>query len=170
LIHTVVSKFLEEGIPIDKLALRPILSVLRDQRPGLVQHKDQYQFCYQVIRYAISGGIQRELADLGETGQRLLIWKDCDRIRSQNAEGEDGKTGELVGKPAELPKSDGKTIECLKPPESIKSLETVGKGVETAKSTEQGVSAPKAETGKVNEQVLIKITEQGSPKKKEGQN
>jgi len=108
MIHTVVSKFLEEGISIDKLMLRPILSALRDQRPGLVQHKDQYQFCYQVIRYVISGGIHRELANLGETGQRLLLWKRDLQCQNGNIEkGCEESELKLAEKGRKAPKPEG---------------------------------------------------------------
>jgi len=55
LIHTCVSRLLEDNTPPSNLDLQPILSQMREQRPGLVQQKEQYMFCYKLIQFAIDG-------------------------------------------------------------------------------------------------------------------
>jgi len=56
LIDTVIKKIKEEGgNGIDSLDLKPILSSMRDQRPGFVQQKIQYYFCYQSVMQSITG-------------------------------------------------------------------------------------------------------------------
>jgi len=55
-IDTVIKKFKEEGVRnLDALDLQPILSCMRDQRPGFVQQKVQYYFCYQAVIQAFGG-------------------------------------------------------------------------------------------------------------------
>jgi len=55
LIHTCMSKMQEEGTSVDNLGLQPILSEMRTQRPGLVQKKDQYIFCYRALNHVALG-------------------------------------------------------------------------------------------------------------------
>jgi len=56
LIDTVIKKFKEDGVNnTESLDLMPILSNMRDQRPGFVQQKTQYYFCYQSITQSVTG-------------------------------------------------------------------------------------------------------------------
>jgi protein tyrosine phosphatase len=56
IIDTIIKKYREEeGLSIDSLDLQPILSNMRDQRPGFVQQKIQYYFCYQAVRQSLTG-------------------------------------------------------------------------------------------------------------------
>jgi protein tyrosine phosphatase len=56
LIDTVIKKIKEDGgTGLDSLDLQPILSTMRDQRPGFVQQKSQYYFCYQSVLQSITG-------------------------------------------------------------------------------------------------------------------
>jgi len=56
LIDTVIKKYREDGVhSIETLDLQPILSNMRDQRPGFVQQKIQYYFCYQSIIQSLTG-------------------------------------------------------------------------------------------------------------------
>jgi len=55
-IDTVLKKFREEGHNskiLDNLSLKPILSSIRQQRPGMITQKEQYIFCYDAIAFAI---------------------------------------------------------------------------------------------------------------------
>uniref|UniRef100_A0A6B2L7Q4 Protein-tyrosine-phosphatase n=1 Tax=Arcella intermedia TaxID=1963864 RepID=A0A6B2L7Q4_9EUKA len=55
-IDSVIKKFKEENTTeVDELDLQPIVSTMRNQRPGFVQQKAQYLFCYQTISLAITG-------------------------------------------------------------------------------------------------------------------
>jgi protein tyrosine phosphatase len=55
-VHSVSQKLREEGIDsMEDLSLQPILSRMRDQRPGFVQQRAQYMFCYKAIFKKITG-------------------------------------------------------------------------------------------------------------------
>eukprot|EP01125_Pyxidicula_operculata_P004207 TRINITY_DN161_c0_g1_i2.p1 TRINITY_DN161_c0_g1~~TRINITY_DN161_c0_g1_i2.p1 ORF type:complete len:255 (+),score=28.81 TRINITY_DN161_c0_g1_i2:395-1159(+) len=54
-IDSVIKKLKEEGEDdTESLKLQPILSKMRQQRPGFVQQKAQYIFCYNAIKHAIT--------------------------------------------------------------------------------------------------------------------
>jgi len=56
-IHSVIKKYKGKNSH-EKIILQPFLSDMREQRPGLVQQKAQYTFCYQAVELALNGTLE----------------------------------------------------------------------------------------------------------------
>eukprot|EP01126_Amoeba_proteus_P035074 TRINITY_DN3526_c0_g1_i17.p1 TRINITY_DN3526_c0_g1~~TRINITY_DN3526_c0_g1_i17.p1 ORF type:complete len:221 (-),score=60.72 TRINITY_DN3526_c0_g1_i17:460-1122(-) len=60
LIHSLLCEFQEDGREnleekLDHLSLQPLLTIMRNQRPGFIQQQCQYLFCYRAVRLALLG-------------------------------------------------------------------------------------------------------------------
>jgi len=85
-IDTVIKKLREDNCPrdVENLDLQPILSNMRNQRPGLVQQKAQYIFCYKAIKYAITGEIDEPASQEVEQSSKKKKGEDEKEQPSKN--------------------------------------------------------------------------------------
>jgi len=80
LIDTVIKKYREEGVnSIESLDLQPILSTMRDQRPGFVQQKIQYYFCYQSVIQSLTG----ERISIDDISLKIVPQQDQSLLKSK---------------------------------------------------------------------------------------